>query len=256
MRTTGNMVCHIPARKGSKRVPNKNLRYIAGKPLIVYAIECARKAGVFNDIYVNSDSSKLCALAEHYGVKSFHRAAWLASDQAKGDDFTADFIEKIQPDTLVMINPVCPLITAEDVQTAFAAYSASECDTLISCEQTQMQAFCNGTAVNIDAEGALEPTQNNPVVSVLNWAVTIWDAKVFIDTYRKSNKGYLGTNRILFPLSPYKGIKISSEEDFKLAEYLLQMRNVDNGRYRGPRYWDMQQGDEKLSEPLLSIVRT
>lgn len=238
MRDLGKLVCHIPARKGSKRVPSKNLRFLAGKPLIAYAILCAKEAGCFEDIYVNTDSDPLLALAESYGVKSYRRDAWLASDEAKGDDFTADFISNIKPDTLLMINPVCPLIETEDVKNAIRAYQESDCDTLISCEETKMQVFFEKEGVNIDADAALEPTQNNHPVQILNWAVTIWDAKIFSETYQKSKKGYLGQNRILFPIDPLKAIKISYEKDFQMAEQLLLSKNKKLDGSESPRYWE------------------
>jgi CMP-N,N'-diacetyllegionaminic acid synthase len=237
MKELGKLICHIPARNGSKRVPLKNMRYIGDKPLIAYAIECAMGVGIFDDIYVNTDSEKLCQLAKACGVKSYRRSDWLASDEAKGDDFTADFMENVQSDTLLMINPVCPLISPEDVLAAISAYRESDCDTLISCEQTQMQVFYDGKGVNINADAALEPTQNNPSVMILNWAITIWDTEIFIRTYHKSKKGYLGTKRLFFPIDPIKAIKISHEEDFQIAEQLIQLRKMLIKENLTPRYW-------------------
>jgi CMP-N,N'-diacetyllegionaminic acid synthase len=237
MKDLGRLICHIPARKGSKRIPNKNLRYICGKPLIAYAIECAKEVGIFDEIYVNTDSKTLCALAEEYGVRYYLRETWLASDEAKGDDFTADFMEKHKPDTLLMINPVCPLIGAEDIENGINVYRKSNCDTLITCAETQMQVFHEGKGVNINVDAPLEPTQNNSVVKILNWAVTIWDTKTFLDTYRKHKRGYLGTNRILFPIDPLKAIKISQENDFQLAEMLIQVHKMQRDHNALPRYW-------------------
>lgn len=238
MKNLGRLVCHIPARMGSKRVPRKNMRYIQDKPLIAYAIECAKNADIFDEIYVNTDSKELCSLAEAYAVKGYLRNAWLASDEAKGDDFTADIMENVEMDTLLMINPVCPLIRATDIKNAVEAYQNSACDTLISCEETQMQVFCEGKGVNIDDNAALEPTQNNPKVQILNWAVSIWDRKTFLNTYRNSQKGYLGTNRLLFPIPSDRTVKISNEVDFQLADRLITARSVKDKDFSNPRYWN------------------
>jgi N-acylneuraminate cytidylyltransferase/CMP-N,N'-diacetyllegionaminic acid synthase len=226
----------IPARAGSKRVPAKNLRYLCGKPMIAYAIDCAKACGCFDDIYVNTDSETLMALAAEYGVESYRRDAWLASDEAKGDDFAADFMEIMKPDTLVMISPVCPLVTPDDVQRAMAAYKASDCDTLISCEQTQMQVFMDGKGVNIDETKALAPSQENPFVQTLNWAVTIWDCATFLKSYRAERKGYLGTNRLLFPIDPSHAVKVSHEADFLMVERMMAANNEGNGHSK-PKYW-------------------
>lgn len=230
--------CMIPARAGSKRVPSKNLRYLLDKPLIAHAIECAKACGdSFTDIYVNTDSETILALANSFGVKGYKRDAWLASDEAQGDDFTFDFMDKLRPDIVVMISPVCPLITPTDVQSAMQIFSDSSCDTLISCEQTHMQTFCDGCGVNIDPTKPLGPSQDNPPVQILNWAVAIWDVPTFLASYRARKNGYLGTNRILFPIEPLHALKISHEADFRRAECLLRAMQHDPTAQTPPVYW-------------------
>jgi CMP-N-acetylneuraminic acid synthetase len=242
MREVGNIVGHIPARGGSKRVPAKNLRYLGGKPMMAYAIECALQSGVLSEVYVNTDSETIAALATAYSVKVYRRPAALGSDTATGDDFTADFLKHIRPDVLVMVNPVCPLVTPEDIRSAVAAFAQSDCDTLITCQTTQMQTFCEGNAVNIDPNGPLAPSQQNPVVQILNWAVTIWDTKAFLDSYASRKSGYIGTKRLLFPLDPSHSLKISHEADFQEAELLLHARKMTAGTIARPQYWVPEEG--------------
>ena len=238
MSYSNKIYAHIPARGGSKRVPAKNLRLLCGKPMIGYAIECAKQSGIFHDIFVNTDSDDIAALAESYNVNVYRRDAWLASDEAKGDDFTADFIKKMKPDILVMINPVCPLIEPHDVIAAVEAFQASDCDTLITCEETQMQTFCDEKPVNIDLATGLVQTQKNPIIKILNWAVTIWNPDAFMDTYNKNGSGYIGTKRYLMPIDPSKSLKISHEEDFRMAELLIQAKSlIAEDKLSPPEYW-------------------
>lgn len=237
MRKLGKVFAHIPARGGSKRVLAKNLRYLVGNPLLTYAITCAISCNIFDEIYVNTDSDEIEALAIECGARVYKRNASLASDQAKGDDFTADFIVKKMPDTLVMISPVCPFVEPEDVLLSIDAYKKSDCDTLITCQQTQMQTFCGEKPVNIDIETSLVPTQENSIVKILNWAVTIWDAKTFLESYRNKGYGYIGTRRLLLPLDPLKCLKISNEQDFRLAELIMRARQVDSTQFPAPSYW-------------------
>lgn len=221
MRDLGKIVINIPARAGSKRVKAKNLRDMCGQPLLAYAVKCAIKCVDTDNIYVNSDSSDMLAVGKDLGVNTYKRDEFLASDNATGDMFTLDFIKNIEVDTLVMISPVCPLITPEDVQNAIEEFRKSECDTLISCEETQMQAFCDGRAINIDATTQLQPTQNNKKLQILNWAVTIWDTKSFVQNYNEMGSAYLGKDRLLFPIDTLHGIKISNESDFILVESII-----------------------------------
>ena len=237
MRTLGKVICHIPARAGSKRVKSKNLRLLDGKPMIAYAIETAKACGQFDEIYVNTDSEEITALAREWDVKVYKRDSRFASDTAKGDDFTADFMEHVHSETLAMISPVCPLVTADDVRHALEAYANSDCDTLITCEQPQMQVFCNGRGINIDETAPLAPSQENPIVQTLNWAVTIWDTMAFLKAYRESRKGYLGQRRLLFPIEPSHAIKVSHEADFQMAERMIMAARLNASLEQAPRYW-------------------
>ena len=243
MRSLGKIVGHIPARGGSKRVPAKNLRYLCGKPMIAYAIDCAKQSRVFDEIYVNTESDTLADLALQCGVKVYRRPAELGSDSASGDDFTADFMAKMRPDTLVMISPVCPLVQPSDVREAVERFRASTSDTLITCHDTQMQVFCQGRAVNIDPHGPLAPSQQNPVVQILNWAVTIWDVPAFLKSYAERKSGYIGVNRLLHPIAPERTLKISHEEDFHMAELLLRASALaGNNSAQAPHYWSPADG--------------
>jgi CMP-N,N'-diacetyllegionaminic acid synthase len=231
------LVAHIPARAGSKRVKSKNLRMLRGKPMIAYAIECAKACPEIEEVYVNTDCPKLAALAEEYGVKVFLRNSELASDTATGDDFTVDIMDRLNLDTLMMISPVCPLVTPEDVTSAIASYKASDADALITCEETSMQTAKEGVFVNIDPAGPLKPSQDNPKMQICNWAVTIWNADVFRKNYINFKGGYCGTNRILFPIDPLRAVKVSYEEDFRMVEALLTAR--DSGMSdEAATYWE------------------
>ena len=218
------IVC-IPARAGSKRIRSKNLRNFCGKPLLAYTIENALDVFEPEIIYVNSDSADMLNLARSYGVCQYERDANLASDESTGDEFMYDFINNNNADICVMLNPVCPLIKPEDIKRALKSFGENECDTLISCCNTQMQVFCDGQPVNIEENRNLEPTQNNPVVSILNWAVTIWCCKSFKSRYEKQGYAYIGEQRFLFEIEPLRAIKISHEQDFQTAEALYRSGN-------------------------------
>ena len=68
------LIAHIPARAGSKRVKSKNLRMLCGKPMIAYAMDCAKSCPEIDEIYVNTDCPIIGALAKEYGVKVFERS--------------------------------------------------------------------------------------------------------------------------------------------------------------------------------------
>lgn len=232
------LVAHIPARAGSKRVRSKNLRLMDGKPMIAYAIECAKACPEIETVYVNTDSPELMELARELGVEIYERDPSLASDTASGDDFTQDIMTRLGLDTLLMISPVCPLVTPEDVSKAIAAYTVdADADTLITCTETSMQTAKEGKFVNIDPDSPLAPSQDNPKIQICNWAVTIWNANTFLENYARTRGGYCGSKRILFPIDPLHAVKVSYEEDFRMAEALLAHQAASVTGTSEPEYW-------------------
>lgn len=224
MKNLGKVVLHIPAREGSKRVPRKNMRDMNGKPMISYVIDAALKANVTDNVYVNTDAEEIITYIDstYPKVKIYKRDPELANDTASSDQFNSDIIRALQPNTLIMINPVCPLIEAGDIQRALEHYKQSDCDTLITSESTQMQTFCNNEPINIRLTEQLAPSQENGRITILNWAITIWDAKAFIDRMKRQGFAVLGEKRDFFDIDPIKAIKVSEEKDFLFASLLIQ----------------------------------
>lgn len=232
----GKVIAQIPARGGSKRVPSKNLRYMNGKPMIAYAVQSALACTELEDVYINTDSDTLEELGRSLGCSVYRRPEHLGSDTATGDDFTYDFIMSKKPDTVVMISPVCPLIETADITAALKAYAESDADTLIACNKTHMQTFLGNKPMNIIVEGPLAASQDNEQVIICNWAVTVWNARVFKELYEKNGGGYFGMNRLFWELDPIKAVKVSEEKDFRLAEALLRARDI-NAADKTPSYW-------------------
>jgi|TARA_B110000240_G_scaffold196291_1_gene248100 CMP-N,N'-diacetyllegionaminic acid synthase len=228
MKNLGKIVFHIPAREGSKRVPKKNLRNMNGKPMISYAIEALLQADITENCYVNTDSDGIIKYVKtnYPEMRIYLRDKELCNDNTQSDHFNADIINKLQPDTLIMINPVCPLIESEDIVNALNAYKNSDCDTMISSCSTHMQTFCDGEPVNIDIKEALAPSQINPLITTLNWAITIWDAKLFADRMDKDGYAVWGKQISFYDIDEIKSIKVSEEKDFLTAEKLLKIKSI------------------------------
>ena len=186
---------------------------------------------------MNTDSEVISRLARSMGVESYERDPVLAMDTATGDDFTIDIMDRLRLDTLMMISPVCPLVTPLEINAAIETYKRDDkVDTLITCTETSMQTALEQKFINIDPSGPLVPTQNNPRVQICNWAVTIWNVEVFRKNYRAYRGGYCGTNRILFPIEPLHAVKVSYEEDFRMVEAILRSKEYSSGPGE-PEYW-------------------
>lgn len=233
----GKVIAHIPARGKSKRVRSKNLRYLGDRPLLAYAVQAALACESLDSVYVNTDSDLIAALAEELGAFVYRRKTSLATDSAKSDEFNMDIIEALNPDTLVMINPVCPFIESIDIEKAIKFYQCDSVDTLITTNSTQMQCFYRDKPININVNEPLAPTQENEPVHVCNWAIAIWDAHKFSERFYRQGFAVFGENRKLFPIDPIKGLKISTEEDFRMAELLVVVMKNKGIKSREINYW-------------------
>jgi CMP-N-acetylneuraminic acid synthetase len=88
----------IPARMGSERLRMKNLALINGKPLISYALDAAKGAGVFDKVVLNSDGAIFEEVAQKNQVDFYLRPETLGSSETKSDDVVYDFMQKFPCD--------------------------------------------------------------------------------------------------------------------------------------------------------------
>ena len=215
----------IPARYGSKRIKQKNLRLINGKPLICYAIDAAKKAKTLHEVYVNTESDVIGKIALENGVKFYKRDSSLSTDTATSDQFNYDFIKGTGADVLVMINPVSPLIEGADIDDVVNYFLQNNYDTVITIREERLQAFCNNKPINFDIDSMLARTQDITPIQICAWSICVWRVKTFVQSYEKKGYAVFSGKIGLYPLSLLKSVKISTEEDFLLAEALLNFRN-------------------------------
>ena len=115
----------IPARSGSKRIKNKNLINIFGKPLIYYSINLAKKSGLFDKIIVSTDSKEIKKISQNYGAEvPFMRPKSISGDKTKAQDVVAHCIkylkkEKIKFKYVCCIYPTAPLMQINDLKKGF-----------------------------------------------------------------------------------------------------------------------------------------
>lgn len=216
------IVAHIPARLGSQRVTGKNLKNLNGRPLISYAIEAVKKATEIEEFFVNTESKKIAEVAQSYGAKVYLRKPELASDVVTQDAINYDFALAHKCDAFALLNPVNPLITSKDIDEAVRQFSRENCDSMISVSQIQLHAFVGKKAVNFDVDKKLPRTQDISPVTVCNWAFNIWKRDEFLRHYEKNGYCVFLGKVGYFELPTKKAVKISTEEDFILAEALIR----------------------------------
>lgn len=125
-------LCIIPARKGSKRLPGKNKRLLAGKPLILHTLDVV--APLFDTVVFSSDCEEMLDIAEKvHNVDIFRRPSYLASDTSKVLETVIE-IHRLTPrhDEIWLCLPTCPLRCAEDVIAAQGLLMAEDVDAVVS----------------------------------------------------------------------------------------------------------------------------
>ena len=122
----------IPARAGSKGIPNKNIRMIAGHPLIYYAIRNALSSQFITDTIVTTDSPDVRIIATQMGAKCKWRDASLTGDEVTLDAVIADAIPEGQWDYIVTMQPTSPTLKVETLDKAIQYAIDHNLDTVIS----------------------------------------------------------------------------------------------------------------------------
>jgi CMP-N-acetylneuraminic acid synthetase len=212
------IIAHIPARKGSKRVIHKNMRDLSGHPLVYYSIRTAQKTKMLSEYWINTDCMRIAQYAEELGVSVHHRPQHLCQDDITQDHFNYDFLLAHQCDILVLINPVCPFINETILDQAIENFIQQKFQTMIGVTSYHLHALKGDIPINFDKDKALPKTQDIDPVKVINWGINIWDAEYFKRHYEEKGHanliGRIGHFELTFPYN----LKISTEDDFILAE--------------------------------------
>lgn len=122
----------IPARAGSKGIPNKNIRIISGQPLIYYSIKNAISSKFITDVIISTDSPEVKIIAEQMGVKVKWRKASLCSDAVTLDAVVADAVPDGEWDYIITMQPTSPTLRVSTLDEAIQYTIEKDLDTVIS----------------------------------------------------------------------------------------------------------------------------
>jgi len=155
----------IPARGGSKRLPDKNIKPLFDKPLIAWTIEFARSIPWFDEIQVSTDSTEIATLCADYGVEVPRlRPPELASDMASPVDVVLDVLDWWRAngrvfDAVALLQPTTPVRFAQRWNAAQSLLSRGDCEGVISVSNADTHPYLT---FRDSSEGILEPWVSNP----------------------------------------------------------------------------------------------
>ncbi len=221
----------IPARGGSKGIKDKNIRPLAGKPLIAHTIEAGLASKYVDDVLVSTDSEKIAEISMRYGADvPFLRPAELASDTSKTIEAIMHAIQTLRAmgrayDSLVLLQPTSPLRTKDDIDCAVELfYNRSEAP-LASVNQVSDHPLLirsideNGNMVHLLNQGSTCRRQDMPSYYRINGAIYIYSMKD-IDSQTSFNDAV-----VPFIMDSNKSVDIDSLDDLDRAERLLMHRH-------------------------------
>src|ERR1043166_2556740 len=132
MAKTPTVVALIPARAGSKRVPGKNVRLLAGHPMIAYTIAAAVRSEVFSAVIVSTDSPHYADIARHYGAEvPFLRSLEFAGDLSPDIEWVEYTLQRLQSegrdfDCFSILRPTSPFRQLETIRRAWSQFLSQE----------------------------------------------------------------------------------------------------------------------------------
>ena len=214
----GDTLVLIPARGGSKRLPGKNLKLLAGKPLIAYTIEAALEADL-GLVVVSTDDPAIARESRKFGAHvPFLRPPELASDTALSIDVAVHCLNTLggKYATVIFLQPTSPLRKCEDIVGAMSIYEEHQSEAVVSvCESRLRPEWLFEVRDGYLQESNARKSNVTRFVSV-NGAIYIVDQHILI-----AKRTFLPERTMPYVMPQERSVDIDTLLDFKIAEYLL-----------------------------------
>lgn len=224
----------IPARRGSKGIPHKNIKEFCGKPLITYAIDIARALTTDENICVSTEDDEILAVVESYGLKvPFKRPDELATDFAGTYGVllhALDYYHSLGThyDVLVLLQPTSPFRRVEDVKEALKIYEPT-LDMVVGVKETTANPYYNcfeedenGFLKHAKGKGEFARRQDAPQAWEYNGAVYVINVnslkKMPLSQFKKIKK---------YPMDSVHSIDLDTPLDWIVAETLVQQGIIE-----------------------------
>ena len=214
-------ICIIPARAGSKRIKNKNLKELSGKPLVSWSIECALSSGIFDKIILSTDSEDIAKIGKFYGLNTALRPTELAGDYTTAEEVISYHIEGRANEKVCYLQPTSPLRNKEDINLSLELMEKKQAYSVISmCKLERPENWIYNAEENFEEfvrNISKKRSQDHKLSYVLNGALYWFESKEF-----KKYKTHLIPHRSYPYIMPInRSVDIDSPEDFIIAEILM-----------------------------------
>lgn len=235
------IICIIPARGGSKGLPRKNIKKLAGKPLIAHTIEQALGSDYIDRVIVSTENRQIADISKKYGAEvPFIRPKYLVGDNVATIDVLLHSIdwletkEKYNFDIIVLLHATAPLRKICDIDYCIKMLIEKKADNIFSVTESHRNPYFNmveirkGGGVNLSKKGSFSSRQSAPKVYDMNASIYVW----WKDILKNKKKIFLKNSRI-YIMPKDRSIDIDDALDFRIAEFLRI--NYQRGRAHGAK---------------------
>ncbi|MBP7088038.1 MAG: acylneuraminate cytidylyltransferase family protein [Candidatus Omnitrophica bacterium] len=195
----------IPARGGSKGIPRKNIKIIAGKPLIAWTIEAAQKSKLLDRFIVSTEDPQIAAISKRYGAEVIERPKELASDEATTLSVLQQVLTVIEAKAIVLLQPTSPVRNKSLIDTCIKKFKETQADNLATGFICKFKEYGTYSQRRQDLKGFFYDDGNVYVVKA--------------DLIKKGK--LIGKNTQRIETTREENIEIDDEFDFWLAEQIL-----------------------------------
>ena len=238
-----NILCIIPARGGSKGIPRKNIKLLAGKPLIAWSIESALAAATINRVIVSTDDDEIADVAESCGAEIIRRPLELAGDTASSESALRHVLDELkqreqyEPNLIVFLQATSPYRLASDIDGAVNLLQENDYDSVFSGFEGHFigrwQQGEDGCASPLNFDPADRPRrQDRPLEYLENGSIYVFKPSVLIQTGARIG-GRIG----IYAMPMERSFQIDSIGDLDFLEKLMapEMRKTSHAALLQPR---------------------
>jgi CMP-N,N'-diacetyllegionaminic acid synthase len=229
-----SLLAIIPARGGSKEVPRKNLREIAGKPLIAWAFEEGRKSQYLDRLILSSEDPEIIAVARAWGCEvPFVRPAELARDETPGIELVLHALNALPEryDYVVLLQPTSPLRLAEDIDGCVETclgHQAPACVTVTEVDQSPFWMYRLDTSRHlvplIEQQRIPDRRQDLSPVYILNGAVYVAQT-----AWLHQQRTFLTSETVAHIMPRERSLDVDTEFDLQICESLKSWSRTSMG---------------------------
>jgi len=237
----------IPARSGSKGLPNKNILMLGNKPLIAYTIEAALKSNEFERVIVSTDSLEYKYIAEKFGAEVFMRSEELSNDKASSFVVIEDVLNKIETtiDYFVLLQVTSPFRNENHIKESIEVFenSISEYDFLVSMQKSDKSSslikpiYDSGTLEEYNIDYSNYSRQKYDEYHP-NGAIFIGKVKEYLE-----QKHFFGKRSKAYFMNKEDSIDIDDSLDFEIAITILTKKNKEENLIKAIKNRIQQKND-------------